>query len=144
MAARGRRRGGSGTVIAACNLLRELPDAGQREVAEAILAAPRLRIERIVSLGQASPPGFWYDQAEEEWVLLLAGAARLRFADEPEARPLGAGDHLDTSKYPVSGGGCGRVKADAVVAASPSVLVSAGRLHVRAVVHAIRRLRPVG
>ncbi|MEA3070082.1 MAG: cupin 2 protein, partial [Alphaproteobacteria bacterium] len=37
-----------------------------------------LRIERIVSLGQASPPGFWYDQAEGEWVVLLAGAAKLR------------------------------------------------------------------
>jgi hypothetical protein len=34
-----------------------------------------LRVERIVSLGQASAPGFWYDQAEGEWVLVLAGAA---------------------------------------------------------------------
>ena len=52
------------------------------------MTRPGLRIERIVSLGQASPPGFWYDQAEGEWVLVLAGAARLRFADEPEARLL--------------------------------------------------------
>jgi hypothetical protein len=34
-----------------------------------------LGVERIVSLGQVSPPGFWYDQAEGEWVLVLASAA---------------------------------------------------------------------
>jgi cupin 2 domain-containing protein len=74
------------------NLLRDLPDARTGEVIETILAAPGVRIERIVSLGQASPPGFWYDQPEAEWVLLLAGGARLRFADEAEARVLGPGD----------------------------------------------------
>lgn len=74
------------------NLLRDLPDARAGEVIEALLAMPGLRIERIVSLGQASPPGFWYDQDETEWVLLLAGAARLRFADEKEDRVLGPGD----------------------------------------------------
>lgn len=74
------------------NLLRELPDAEAREAVETILAAPGVRIERVVSLGQASPEGFWYDQAEGEWVLLLAGAARLRFADEAEARALAPGD----------------------------------------------------
>jgi cupin 2 domain-containing protein len=74
------------------NLLRDLPNAGAGEVIEQIVAAPGVRIERIVSFGQASPPGFWYDQPQAEWVLLLAGAARLRFEDEPEPRPLGAGD----------------------------------------------------
>ena len=74
------------------NLLRDLPDARAAEVIETILAAPGVRIELIVSLGQASPEGFWYDQDEAEWVLLLTGAARLRFADEAEARALGPGD----------------------------------------------------
>ena len=77
-------------MIPPANLLRDLPDARGGEVTETLLAAPGMRIERIVSLGQASPPGFWYDQDEAEWVLLLAGAARLRFADEsrgPGARP---------------------------------------------------------
>jgi cupin 2 domain-containing protein len=79
---------------AAGNLLRDLPDAGAGEIVEALLQRPEVRIERITSLGQASPAGFWYDQADGEWVLLLAGAARLRFADEPEARPLAAGDWI--------------------------------------------------
>ena len=74
------------------NILFPLPDAHAAECVEQLLARPGLRIERIVSHGQASPPGFWYDQAEGEWVLLLAGAARLRFADEAEARPLRPGD----------------------------------------------------
>ena len=53
-----------------------------------------LRIERIVSTGQASPPGFWYDQEEQEWVLLLAGRAGLRFETEAEARQLRPGDQV--------------------------------------------------
>jgi cupin 2 domain-containing protein len=77
------------------NLLAPLPEARAGERKDALLTRPGLRLERIVSFGQASPPGFWYDQAEGEWVLLLAGAARLRFADEAEARLLGPGDWLD-------------------------------------------------
>jgi cupin 2 domain-containing protein len=76
------------------NLLRDLPDARAAEIIETLLQAPAVRIERVVSHGQASPEGFWYDQDEAEWVLLLSGAARLRFADEPEARVLAPGDHL--------------------------------------------------
>jgi cupin 2 domain-containing protein len=81
------------------NLLRDLPDARQGEIVEPLLAGPVVRIERIVSLGQASPPGFWYDQAEAEWVLLVAGAARLRFADEPEDRLLAPGDYLHIAAH---------------------------------------------
>ena len=60
-----------------------------------LLARPGLRIERIVSNGQASPEGFWYDQPDGEWVTLLQGEALLRFADEPEARRLRAGDFVN-------------------------------------------------
>ena len=81
------------------NLLRELPDAGAGEVTDTILQARGLRIERIVSLGQASPPGFWYDQDAAEWVLLLTGAARLRFADESADRVLGPGDWLQIAAH---------------------------------------------
>ena len=76
------------------NLLQQLPDARVAEVTETLLAASGIRVERIVSHGQASPPGFWYDQDEAEWLLLLAGAARLRFADKPETRSLAPGDEL--------------------------------------------------
>lgn len=99
----GRRARGGGAVKPAgkllANLLCDLPDARAGEVTDAILAAPGLRIERIVSQGQASPSGFWYDQPQAEWVLLLKGAARLRFADEPQERLLGPGDCLHIAAH---------------------------------------------
>jgi len=81
------------------NLLTPLPDARTAEQTSTLLTRPGLRVERIVSLGQASPPGFWYDQAEGEWVLVLAGSAKLRFADEPDARLLRPGDWLDIAPH---------------------------------------------
>ncbi len=65
------------------------------EVFDELLARPGLRIERIVSTGQASPPGCWYDQADGEWVVLLAGEARLLIAGETAPRTLRPGDWLD-------------------------------------------------
>ena len=100
MAPRRRRRaGGRRAVKPFGNLLRDLPDAGAGEVGQTVLTVPGLRIERIVSLGQESPPGFWYDQPEAEFVLLLAGAARLRFADEDEEHTLGPGDWVDIAAH---------------------------------------------
>ena len=51
--------------------LSPLPDARAAEQVATLLTRPGLRVEQIVSRGQASPPGFWYDQAEGEWVLVL-------------------------------------------------------------------------
>ena len=79
----------------ATNLFAELAGLDRsEEVITELLARPGMRIERIVSTGQASPPGFWYDQPWDEWVAVLAGAARLRFEDEPEDRHLCPGDHV--------------------------------------------------
>ena len=83
-----------------CNLFADLPPApGTAEHFRDLLARPGLRIERIVSTGQASPPDFWYDQPGGEWVLLVQGEACLRFADEPEARRLRAGDCVDIAPH---------------------------------------------
>lgn len=77
------------------NLFYGLPVApAAAEHFDSLLEQPELRIERIVSTGQASPPGFWYDQPEDEWVVLLSGAAGLRFESEVEARDLKSGDWL--------------------------------------------------
>ncbi|CAK6693369.1 Nif11 domain/cupin domain-containing protein [Synechococcus sp. CCY9201] len=69
------------------------PAAGTEET-RLLLEAPGLRLERIHSCDFANPDHFWYDQEEHEWVLLLRGSATLRFADEPEARQMTAGDSL--------------------------------------------------
>ena len=75
------------------NLLAGIPAEMTGEVFEEILRTESFRVERIVSRGQASPPGFWYDQETDEWVLLVAGSATLGFADGGKA-DLRPGDHL--------------------------------------------------
>jgi cupin 2 domain-containing protein len=66
------------------NLLSNLPPTPPpNELFTPLLAGHRFRVERILSFGHASPPDFWYDQPEDEWVLLLTGAARLQFEDQP-------------------------------------------------------------
>ncbi|MFP4155382.1 MAG: cupin domain-containing protein [Halothiobacillaceae bacterium] len=66
------------------NVLTGLPDARTAEVFESLWTAPGLRIERIVSRGQATAEGQWYDQAQDEWVLVLRGAARLLLERSPD------------------------------------------------------------
>lgn len=76
------------------NLLTGLPDASAAEVFEDIFSRDGVRIERIVSCGQATAPGDWYDQPWAEFVLLIAGHASLRFADEAEPHLLAVGDYV--------------------------------------------------
>lgn len=64
------------------NLFADLTTHLTDEVLTTLLDAGTVRIERIVSRGQASPDGFWYDQSQHEWVAVLKGAARLRFENE--------------------------------------------------------------
>lgn len=64
------------------NLYSDLPTKLLEELFTPLLVAANVRIERIVSHGHASPEGFWYDQDQSEWVVLLKGAARLRFEDD--------------------------------------------------------------
>jgi cupin 2 domain-containing protein len=78
------------------NLFAGLPSApaGDEELS-GLFTGKSFRVEKIVSFGHASPPGFWYDQPEDEWVLLLSGAARLRFEGEADAIDLGPGGYLN-------------------------------------------------
>jgi cupin 2 domain-containing protein len=71
-----------------------IPLAGGGEIFEALLEMPGFRLERIVSLGHNTPEGRWYDQERAEWVLLLRGAAGLRFEGEADLRMLKPGDYL--------------------------------------------------
>ena len=64
------------------NLLTDVPARLPEELAEILVENQHVRIERIVSHGNASPDGFWYDQDQHEWVIVLKGAARLLFEDE--------------------------------------------------------------
>ncbi|HSD83574.1 MAG TPA: cupin domain-containing protein [Anaerolineae bacterium] len=82
------------------NLFENLPrERLPQELFNTILTGPGIRIERIVSTGQASPVGFWYDQSGEEWVVLLTGAATLRFEDEAEVRQMQPGDWVHIAAH---------------------------------------------
>jgi cupin 2 domain-containing protein len=75
------------------NLFAKLPRDLPEELFTTLLQAPGIRIERIVSRGNQSPDGFWYDQPTNEWVLVLQGAAKIEFEDGTlEMRP---GDYVD-------------------------------------------------
>lgn len=75
-------------------LLADLPSAAEGEVLDTLLARDGFRIERIVSHGQATPEGEWYDQENDEWVLVLSGAAKLLIEGETTPRDLGPGDFM--------------------------------------------------
>jgi cupin 2 domain-containing protein len=79
------------------NLFADIPGNLKDELLETVLQASGFRIERIVSRGHCSPAGFWYDQDENEWVILLKGSAGLRFDDQEDALVLHPGDclHID-------------------------------------------------
>jgi cupin 2 domain-containing protein len=76
-----------------------LPVDGAAEQLHELLKRPGLRIERIVSSGQSSPPGFWYDQPRGEWVLVLRGEARLAFDDDASSAVLKPGDFVDIAPH---------------------------------------------
>jgi cupin 2 domain-containing protein len=76
------------------NLFSPLPDVVPQEIFDTLLCTDHLRVERIISAGQATPPGEWYDQDTPEWVILLSGSAGLRFEGEPEVFVLQPGDYL--------------------------------------------------
>lgn len=76
------------------NLLADLPDARQAEMLQCLLEQGPVRVERIVSRGQATPAGTWYDQDHAEWVLLVTGGAVLHLDGEAASRRLDPGDWL--------------------------------------------------
>ncbi|MBR6789294.1 MAG: cupin domain-containing protein [Oscillospiraceae bacterium] len=72
------------------NLFEGYSPVSDEEQVDILLENSDIRIERIVSAGQISPPGFWYDQDQDEWVTVLQGEARL--TTETEAIFLKKGD----------------------------------------------------
>jgi cupin 2 domain-containing protein len=81
-------------MVATGNLFADLPARLAQEEITTLMSAPDLRIERIVSRGQSSPPGFWYDQPQAEWVIVLAGCALVRFEGDSAPMRMEPGDHV--------------------------------------------------
>jgi len=67
-----------------------------KEIFQDLFKNDKVRIERIVSHGQTTPENEWYDQNEDEWVILLQGEAKILFEDG-ENVSLSKGDYLQIS-----------------------------------------------
>ncbi|GAA4434913.1 cupin domain-containing protein [Bremerella cremea] len=77
------------------NLFASIPESLPEELFETLAQADGVKIERIVSAAHASPEGFWYDQPQHEFVLLVEGEAVLRLEGEDESRHLKPGDFVN-------------------------------------------------
>jgi cupin 2 domain-containing protein len=76
------------------NIFQDLPKVMIEEISETLLDTRLFRLERIISSGQGTPSGEWYDQDTNEWVILLEGSAGLLFGGETEVRVMRPGDYV--------------------------------------------------
>jgi cupin 2 domain-containing protein len=77
------------------NLFTGIPSNLAEELCTVLCRAKGLRVERIVSEGQRSPDGFWYDQKRHEWVVVLEGRAAIEFEGKAELVELERGSYLN-------------------------------------------------
>lgn len=80
------------------NIFAALPNTLEKEVFEDLIRTETVRIERIISHGQSSPETGWYEQDENEWVIVLTGEGCLKFenGDDVIMKP---GDYLFIPAY---------------------------------------------
>ena len=76
------------------NIYKNIPNDLSEEAFQCLAQNQQVKIERIVSMGHTSPASGWYDQEQDEWVLVLRGSATLSFADEAEVN-LEEGDYIN-------------------------------------------------
>lgn len=96
------------------NLFRDVPESLPEELFETLAEHGQVRIERIVSRGHASPEDFWYDQEQHEFIVVVAGSARLHIEGEPEPRELTVGDYLNIPAHQ-------KHRVDATDASEPTI-----------------------
>jgi len=77
------------------NIFSSIPEDIPDEITEQIINSGTVRIERIISNGQSSPDNFWYDQDENEWVIVLQGQAEILFENELKIISLKTGDFIN-------------------------------------------------
>lgn len=81
------------------NIFDRIPAVLPAEAVDMLASGFGTRIERIVSKGHCSAPGFWYDQDENEWVLLVQGEAKLRFEQDNRVHHLVAGSYVNIAAH---------------------------------------------
>jgi cupin 2 domain-containing protein len=77
------------------NIFSDIPEQTPKEILETIIKSDQVKIERIISRGQATTDGDWYNQNQNEWVLILKGNAGLLFEDSEEIVIMKTGDYIN-------------------------------------------------
>ena len=77
------------------NIFEGIPSNLPKEIFQELARSDSVKIERILSRGQATPEGEWYDQEQNEWVLVLKGSAGLIFEGSHEILSLKVGDAIN-------------------------------------------------
>ena len=80
-------------VVEIKNIFADLPQQIGAEDFFRLFQSGSTNVERIVSRSHCSPPDFWYDEPEDEWVIVLRGHATLDF-EKGESVELETGDYL--------------------------------------------------
>jgi cupin 2 domain-containing protein len=80
------------------NIFADVPQSHPGEEIAALFENSAVKIDRIISHSHSSPEGFWYDQRDDEWVMVLRGTASLEFADG-EVVEMSAGDYVIISRH---------------------------------------------
>ena len=80
------------------NLFANLPELSSSEQILSLLEKPSIKIQRIVSQSYGSPPDFWYDQDEDEWVMVVRGEATLEFEGGELVR-MKEGDYVTIPRH---------------------------------------------
>ena len=75
------------------NIFKNIPTNLPEEIFDEIVKTGNCKIERVVSKGQRSPEDYWYDQEQNEWVIILKGSATLKF--ENEVVKMQTGDYIN-------------------------------------------------
>jgi cupin 2 domain-containing protein len=81
------------------NIFENIPDHIPEELFQKILQTENFKVERIVSKGHSSKDDHWYDQEENEWVILLKGSAGLLFEGHEKALVLRPGDYINIPSH---------------------------------------------
>lgn len=81
-------------VLKSKNIFRDIPASLKEEFFETLQSSKEIKIERVVSYGHTTKEGEWYNQEQNEWVILLSGEAVLSFLDEDDVK-LKAGEYIN-------------------------------------------------
>jgi len=76
------------------NIYENIPKDIPSEIFEDIITKENLKIQRIISKGHVTPKSQWYNQTQDEWVLILKGEAILSFQTRDDVK-LSLGDYFN-------------------------------------------------